>query len=111
MANRILEEIKKMGEAELKELAAILAPHLPQQVRTSAVRDSGKYVRTDKKLETRLARQMEVLINSLPADQPLSITEWAKCAVKKGLQTQQLPERIVTYYKKQLVEMGYVKSV
>lgn len=74
---------------------------------STGIRVSGKVQRTDKVLETKLAKQMQILIDVLPKDRAVDINEWAKLAVEAGLQTQQPPERIAAYYKKPIVEGGY----
>jgi hypothetical protein len=107
----LVETIKNASEDEKKALAEVLKGLLPAtQAKVSAVRDSGKYVRTDKKVETRLAQQMEILLKALPEDKPMTVAEWTEAAIAVGLQTQQDPARITMYYKKRLIEAGYVKA-
>jgi len=71
------------------------------------VRVSGKLQRTEKVLEAKVARQMQILIDTLPADRAIDVAEWTKLALEAGMQTQQAPERITMYYKKQIVDGGY----
>lgn len=75
----------------------------------SKSRTTGKFMRTDKVYENNLNKQMTVLISALNDAEGISVEDWAKKAVELGLQTQQDPIRIVSYYKKNLLEMGYAK--
>ena len=78
---------------------------------STGTRVSGKVQRSEKVLEVKVAKQMQILIDVLPLDRAINITEWGKLAVEKGMQTQQPPERIAAYYKKPIVEGGYAISV
>ena len=74
---------------------------------SNGTRVSGKVKRTDKVLETKVAKQMQILIDVLPLDRAIDINEWGKLAVEAGMQTQQPAERIAAYYKKPIIEGGY----
>lgn len=102
----ILEMVKKLTEEEMKELRIVLLP-----AKVSGVRDSGKVTRTEKVLETKIAKQMEILINSLPSDKSVTVQEWTDLAIANGLVTQQDPIRITMYYKKGIITGGYAKTV
>lgn len=71
----------------------------------------GKVQRSEKTLTVKVAKQMEILINVLPADKAIDLNEWADLAVAAGLQTQQPAVRIAAYYKKPIVDGGYAVLV
>ena len=106
--NPILEGLKSLNEVELNIAREILGIRVKM---SGGVRISGKVQRTDKKLDIKVCKQMEVLINSLPEDKPVDTKEWAELAVKNGLQTQQPAERIVAYYKRNIMELGFVAAI
>jgi hypothetical protein len=102
--NRLIAEMKSLNEVELNIVREILG------IRTrmsGGSRVSGKVKGTGKKIEVKVCKQMEVLIGSLPKDKPVDTKEWAELAVKNGLQTQQPPERIVAYYKRNIIDLGF----
>lgn len=70
-------------------------------------RVTGKVKRTDKALTEKVAKQMEILINCLPADEAIDLNKWAELATAAGLQTQQPAVRIAAYYKKPIIDGGY----
>lgn len=75
------------------------------------IRTSGKVQRTDKVLENKIAKQMQILIDVLPTDRAIDINEWGELALKAGLQTQQPAARIAAYYKKPIIESGYAITI
>lgn len=77
----------------------------------STPRMTGKAQRTEKPLTEKVAKQMEILINTLPADRAVDLVEWADLAVAGGLVTQQPAVRIVAYYKKPIVDGGYATLI
>ena len=79
--------------------------------KTIGIRVTGKVQRTDKPLEDKVAKQMQILIDVLPKEIGIDIEEWGALAVAGGLQTQQPPSRIAAYYKKNIVEAGYAQAV
>lgn len=93
-------------KSKVRELLGVV---IPVKGTTSKTRSTGKFIRTDKVYENNLNKQMSVLIKSLTPDIGLSVEDWAKQAVENKLETQQDPIRIVQYYKKNLMEMGFVK--
>ena len=97
-------------EQKLQVRTALGIPTAPVKV-SSGVRVSGKVQRTEKVLEEKIAKQMEILIKALPSDRAVDINEWGKLAVEGGLQTQQPAERIAAYYKKPIVERGYATLI
>lgn len=106
--NRIILEMEKWTDMEKNIAREILG------IRTrmsGGSRISGKVKGTGKKIEVKICKQMEVLIAALPKDKPVDVKEWADLAVKQGLQTQQPPERIVAYYKRNIIELGFAVTV
>lgn len=90
----------------------IIREFLGIKTRTSTgIRVTGKVKGTGKKIDVHVCKQMQTLIEALPKDKPVDINEWAELAVKKGLQTQQPPARIVAYYKKDIVALGFAVAV
>jgi len=55
-----------------------------------------------------LAKQARVIITALDIGAKVSLKEWAVLAKNAGLSTTQDPERIVAYYKKDLIELGLI---
>ena len=82
-----------------------------QVAKTVGTRVTGKVQRTDKVLEVKVAKQMEILINCLPTDKAIDINEWADLATAAGLTTQQPAVRIAAYYKKPIVDGGYATII
>lgn len=106
--NRLIAEMKQWNEVERNLAREILG------IRTRVSggnRVSGKVKGTGKKIEVKVCKQMEILIGSLPKDKPVDTKEWAKLAVKNGLQTQQPPERIVAYYKRNIIDLGFAVAI
>jgi hypothetical protein len=106
--NRLIAEMKQWNEVERNLAREILG------IRTrmsGGNRVSGKVKGTGKKIEVKVCKQMEILIGSLPKDKPVDIKEWAELAVKNGLQTQQPPERIVAYYKRNIIDLGFAVAI
>jgi hypothetical protein len=106
--NPILLGLKSLNEVELNLAREILGIRTKM---TGGSRITGKVQSTGKKIEIKVCKQMEVLIQSLPKDKPVDIAEWAKLAIANGLQTQQPPERIVAYYKRNIVDLGFAKVI
>ena len=113
----VKEEVVKVPEIsklvlQIRELDEynknLLREELGIRVKVQGSRVGGTVQRTDKKLEIHLCKQMQVLINCLPS-KPTTTSEWANLAIKAGLETQQPPERIVAYYKRQIVGLGFAK--
>ena len=75
------------------------------------IRVSGKVQRTEKVLEEKIAKQMQILIDVLPVDRAVDINEWGELAIAGGLQTQQPAARIAAYYKKPIIEGGYAVTI
>lgn len=72
-------------------------------------RYSSTYTRTEKAIDAKTAKQMRQCIEAL--DEAMDLETWGKKAVEKGLQTQQDPKRIVMYYRKPMLEGGWVVEV
>lgn len=105
---KIVNEIKGLDETNLNLLREILGI----RVQITGSRVSGNVQRTDKSLEgAKVAPQVMILIKSLPVDKAVTTAEWATLAVAGGLQTQQPPERIVAYYKKTIIALGFAKTI
>ena len=102
--NKFMEMVRSLTEEEKVEFKAILGLNV---VKATRVQVGGKLLRTEKVLETKIARQMQQLIDALPADRAIDVAEWTKIALENGLQTQQDPVRITLYYKKQILDSGY----
>lgn len=86
----------------------LLREELGIKFREPGTRVSGKVKGTGKEMKgITIAKQMQVLIDALPKDRAIDNLEWAKLAKAKGLETNQPPERIVAYYKKQIVQLGF----
>lgn len=113
--SKMFESLKTMlGEItdeQKSEIRAMLGIVTPLKGTVSKTRSTGKFIRTEKVYENNLNKQMSVLIKSLPTDEGVDLSTWATKAVENGLETQQDPIRIVAYYKKNLVEMGFVKLI
>ena len=99
----------EMLELATEEEKAQIRTQLGISTKVSAVgmRVSGKLQRTEKVLEVKVAKQMQILIDTLPSDHAIDVPEWTKLALEAGMQTQQAPERITMYYKKQIIDGGY----
>jgi hypothetical protein len=102
--NPIILAVKNMSDVEKNILRELLGIRVHM---SNGTRVTGKVKSTGKKIEVKVCKQMEVLINSLPKDKAVDINEWAELAVKAGLQTQQPPARIVAYYKRNIMELGF----
>jgi hypothetical protein len=112
--NKNFEKLMAMVEGLTNEEKAQFRAALgikDQVVKSAGVRVGGKVQRTDKVLETKIAKQMEILINCLPTDKAVDINEWADLAVAAGLQTQQPAVRIAAYYKKPIIDGGYATVI
>lgn len=107
--NRLVLEVKNMSDVDKNILREILG--IRTRMGSTGTRISGKVKGTGKKIEVKVCKQMEVLISALPKDKPVDVAEWAKLAVAKGLQTQQPPERIVAYYKRNIIELGFAVAI
>jgi hypothetical protein len=103
------EFVGGLTDEQKSEIRTLLGVTIPVKGTVSKTRSTGKFVRTDKVYENNLNKQMSILIKSLTPDLGLSVEDWAKQAVENKLETQQDPIRIVQYYKKNLMEMGFVK--
>lgn len=104
-----LKKFTECTDDQKAQLRAALGITVP--TKSTGVRVSGKLQRTEKVLETKVAKQMQILIDVLPKDKAIDINEWAELAVANGLQTQQPAVRIAAYYKKTIVESGYATAV
>lgn len=102
----MLEKATNEEKAKVRELLGIGV-----KSGNGGTRISGKVQRTEKMLEVKVARQMQILIDSLPKDRAIDVPEWTKIALENGMQTQQEPVRITMYYKKQIVDNGYATIV
>ena len=110
---KLVEDFTSLTPGEKKQLRdalGIVEQTVAVKVSTG-IRVTGKVQRTDKVLESKIAKQMQILISVLPTDKAIDINEWAKLAVEAGLQTQQPPERIAAYYKKPIIESGYATVI
>lgn len=105
---KIVAEIQQLDEANLNILRGILGT---RSMRSGGARVSGSVKATDKSIDEKLCQQMKVLIKALPKDKAVDTKTWADLAIKGGLVTQQPPERIVAYYKKSIVNLGYAIAV
>ena len=104
-----INDFMEMLETATEEEMAAIKTKLGHVAKGSSVgmKVSGKLQRTEKMLEVKVAKQMQILIDTLPADRAIDVIEWTKLALDAGMQTQQTPERITMYYKKQIVDGGY----
>jgi hypothetical protein len=99
--------IKALAEATPEEKAELRKA----LVGTGVKRVSGELVRrSDLPFEVRLNKQMTVLVKALPTNKLCDIHEWGKLAIENGLETQQPPERIAAYYKKNLLNLGLITT-
>ena len=110
--SNFLNMIKEMTKEEKAQFVSDLdlKPVQVTKGSRSGSRVNGFVKRTDKVLEKKFAKQMELLIDVLPTE-PTDLAAWTKLALDKGLETQQDPTRITAYYKKQIIEMGYAEEV
>ena len=106
--SKFMEMFRNLTEEEKAEARELLGIN---KVSTSGARINGKLQRTEKVLETKVAQQMRILIDTLPADRSVDVKEWTELALKAGLQTQQDPVRITMYYKKAIVDAGYAQAI
>lgn len=97
-------------KAEFKKILGITNPVVVAKVKGSRTSTSLPIKRTDKERDKVFAKQMNLLIDSLPAE-PTSLQAWTDLALKAGLVTNQEPIRITAYYKKQIIEMGFAEEV
>jgi selenophosphate synthetase-related protein len=104
---KMLEDWNSLTAEQKQALRdALEIPKVAAKV-SSGIRVSGKVMRTEKVLEEKTAKQMQILIDVLPKDRAIDIVEWGTLAVAGGLQTQQPPERIAAYYKKAIIDGAY----
>jgi selenophosphate synthetase-related protein len=104
---KMLEDWNSLTAEQKQALRdALEIPKVAAKV-SSGIRVSGKVMRTEKVLEEKTAKQMQILIDVLPKDRAIDIAEWGTLAVAGGLQTQQPPERIAAYYKKAIIDGAY----
>ena len=104
---KMVEDFKSLTTEQKATLRdALEIPKVTAKVSTG-VRVTGKVKRTEKVLEEKIAKQMQILIDVLPKDKAIDIAEWGALAVAGGLQTQQPPERIAAYYKKAIIDGAY----
>jgi hypothetical protein len=104
----MLVECDDTQKAKIRELLGVKEIPIGTVAKS---RMTGKFMRTDKVYEGNLNKQMTVLIKSLPSDRGITVDEWATLAIENKLETQQSPVRIVAYYRKQIIEMGFAKQV
>lgn len=80
----------------------------PVSATRTVTRYSSKYEPTGKAIDAKMAKQMRQCVEALT--EAMDLETWAKAAVEKGLTTQQNPTRIVMYYRKPMIEGGYVRE-
>ena len=103
----LLKALETATEEEKAQVRDALGIKLTASKAVSGTRVTGKVQRSEKVLEEKVAKQMQILIGVLPVDRAIDINEWADLAVAAGLATQQPPVRIAAYYKKPIVDGGY----
>ena len=108
---KMVEEFAGMTDDQKKQIREALGILSVTPKTSTGVRVTGKVQRTDKVLESKIAKQMQILIDVLPIDRAVDIVEWGTLALAGGLQTQQPAERIAAYYKKPIVEGGYATVI
>jgi hypothetical protein len=107
---KLIKDFEELTDEQRTKFREVLGIKNVSRV-SSGVRVSGKVQGTDKVLEGKIAKQMEILINVLPKDRAIDINEWGELALAGGLQTQQPASRIAAYYKKDIMEKGYAVNV
>jgi hypothetical protein len=108
---KMVEDFKSLTDEQKKALRDALGILTPTAKVSTGVRVTGKVKRTEKVLEEKIAKQMQILIDVLPKDKAIDIAEWGTLAVAGGLQTQQPADRIAAYYKKAIIEGGFAVIV
>lgn len=101
-----------LGIATDEEKTAIreaLGMNQPVSSTRNVTRYANKYERGTAVVPAKMAKQMKQCIEALT--EPMDLETWAKKAVELGLTTQQNPTRIVMYYRKPMIEGGYVVEV
>jgi len=101
------ELLVKMGVKVSEELSEEINEKLKVK---SKPRKSYLYKFTGKEPEGKIAPQMQLCIKALP-EEPVDMETWANLAEESGLATKQTPERIISYYRKPMIEGGYVETV
>ena len=105
----LVATIETATPEEKAALIAALGLNQPVQVTRTVNRYSQTYKRTDKVIDAKMAKQMRQCIESLT--EIMDLETWGKKAVEHGLTTQQDPKRIVAYYRKAMLDGGYVEEV
>jgi hypothetical protein len=100
---KVTETVTELAVRELLESMGIEFEIKPQVKRKR--KNAQVYQATGKKV-TNLPLQAKICLEALVGD--LTLSEWANAAVKAGLKTKQDPERIIMYYRPQLIGEGYV---
>jgi hypothetical protein len=108
----LVEVLKNCTPEQLTEICTILGP-IATASGNKTQKDGTKIQGTGQEIDVAkpLAQQVKILITSLPTDKAVSMTEWGQLAVANGLQTQQEPMRIASYYKKVVIDLGYGKAI
>ena len=105
----LVATIETATAEEKAALIAALGLNQPVQVTRTVNRYSQTYKRTDKAIDAKMAKQMRQCVESLT--EIMDLETWGKKAVEHGLVTQQDPKRIVAYYRKAMLDGGYVEEV
>jgi hypothetical protein len=108
-AAEVLAALTTATDEEKQTLRTALGINQTVSEPKSVVRYAEKYERTSAVLPAKMAKQMKQCIEALT--EQMDLETWGKAAVANGLMTQQNPTRIVAYYRKPMLEGGYIAEV
>jgi hypothetical protein len=107
MAKSAVEFLQGLGVELADEVCETINENLKVK---SKKRETVLVQRTDKEVEDKLAPQAKIILGVVPDDEPISLEQWGELAAEAGLQTKQTPERICAYYRKTLIDNGYLAT-
>lgn len=104
---KLQELVKQLGLDVPESVVAVLEPCV--KVKAKSVKTSHKFEATGKDFEAKVPTQMKQCVQAL-GDQAMGLEDWAKSLEKvEGFRTQQSPAKIIAFYRKRMLEAGYVK--
>lgn len=89
------------------EEIARLEPNV--KVKAKLQKANAKFEATGKDFEAKTPLQMKQCVQAL-GEQKMSLAEWADAlGTVEGFRTQQTPAKIIAFYRKRLLDGGYIK--
>jgi hypothetical protein len=97
---------KVLDEETINEIVAT------QRASRKGNKKPGKYISTGKSVDgTAMPNQMKMIIASLDALNGQTLEQIGDAASKAGMVTRQPPERIAAYYRKPMIEGGFMEEL